>query len=187
MPKNRWASLLRQLLVEIEADCDVLAKLIERRGAVSGGVKEWGAWLAEKVSRLKLKQSSPESLGTFEALEFLVLGIHGKWVLWRALNAVAASDSRLAGVDFDRLATRAESQRDRLMSDDWRLRAPSSARNPNEWPTNAQITNIVFRDSDSWFDACKQCPRPSSMCRSLRQDPRFRQRTAYGKCRRINA
>ena len=79
---------------------------------VSGGVKEWGAWLAEKVSRLKLKQSSPESLGTFEALEFLVLGIHGKWVLWRALNAVAASDSRLAGVDFDRLATRAESQRD---------------------------------------------------------------------------
>ena len=114
MPKNRWASLLRQLLVEIEADCDVLAKLIERRGAVSGGVKEWGAWLAEKVSRLKLKQSSPESLGTFEALEFLVLGIHGKWVLWRALNAVAASDSRLASVDFDRIATRAESQRDRV-------------------------------------------------------------------------
>lgn len=64
------------------------------------------------MSRLKLKQSSPESLGTFEALEFLVLGIHGKWVLWRALNAVAASDSRLAGVDFDRLATRAESQRE---------------------------------------------------------------------------
>jgi hypothetical protein len=31
-----------QLLVEIEAERDVLAKLIERRGAASGGVKEGG-------------------------------------------------------------------------------------------------------------------------------------------------
>jgi hypothetical protein len=73
-------------------------------------VKEWGAWLAEKVSRLKLKHGSAENLGTFEAFEFLVLGIHGKWALWRALSVVAGNDSRLQGTDFNKLTTRAESQ-----------------------------------------------------------------------------
>ena len=47
-------------------------------GGTPGGVKEWGAWLAEKVSRFKLKHGSADGLGTFEALEFLVIGIHGK-------------------------------------------------------------------------------------------------------------
>lgn len=75
-----------QLLVEIEADRDVLARLTEKMGGSPGGPKEWGAWIAEKVSRLKLKHGSGEELGTFEALEFLVLGIHGKWALWRALS-----------------------------------------------------------------------------------------------------
>ena len=64
-------------------------------GCVAGGVKEWGAWLAEKVSRLKLKHGEADGLGTFEALEFLVVGIHGKWALWRALSVVAGCDSRL--------------------------------------------------------------------------------------------
>jgi hypothetical protein len=39
------------------------------------GVKEWGACLAEKVSRLKLKRGPAEGLATFEALECLLLGI----------------------------------------------------------------------------------------------------------------
>jgi hypothetical protein len=42
-------------------------------------MKEWGAWMGEKVSRLKLKHGQGDGLGTFEALEFLVVGIHGKW------------------------------------------------------------------------------------------------------------
>lgn len=73
------------LLVEIESDRDVLANLTESLGGSVGGPKEWSAWLAEKVSRLKLKHGSMDDVGTFEALEFLVLGIHGKWALWRAL------------------------------------------------------------------------------------------------------
>ena len=48
-------------------------------------MKEWGPWLAETVSRLKLKHRSADGLGTFEALEFLVVGIHGK----RALEVIA--------------------------------------------------------------------------------------------------
>ncbi len=99
-----------KMLVEIEADRQVLAKLTERVGGTAGGMKEWGAWLAEKVSRLKLKHGSADSLGTFEALEFLVIGIHGKWALWRAMEAVASFDTRLQGFDFGQLSARAESQ-----------------------------------------------------------------------------
>ena len=61
-----------EVLAEVEADREVLARLTESVGGTAGGMKEWGAWLAEKVSRLKLKHGSADGLGTFEALEFLV-------------------------------------------------------------------------------------------------------------------
>ncbi|HEY3769619.1 MAG TPA: hypothetical protein VGN44_13175 [Candidatus Angelobacter sp.] len=114
-----------QLLAEIEADRDVLSELIQLTGATPGGIKEWGAWLAEKVSRLKLKHSSEEGLGTFEALEFLVLGIHGKWALWHALAVVAPYDPRLRPADFTQLIARAESQHARV--DERRLACAKSA------------------------------------------------------------
>ncbi|HWO30617.1 MAG TPA: hypothetical protein VNO32_17615 [Candidatus Acidoferrum sp.] len=98
------------LLAEIEADHDVLRALAERTGSGSSAVKELGAWLTEKVSRVKLSRQSENDLKTFEALEFLQLGIHGKWALWRALDAVAARDVRLQGTDFAKLIARAEIQ-----------------------------------------------------------------------------
>ena len=110
-PLGTFAS---QLLAEIEADRDILAKLTESAGGTTGGVKEWGAWLAEKVSRLKLKHGSADGLGTFEALEFLVIGIHGKRALWRALAAVASFDSRVQGIDFAELISRAENQHQKV-------------------------------------------------------------------------
>ena len=94
------SGICRQVLAEVEADREVLAKLTESVGGTPGGMKEWGAWLAEKVSRLKLKHGSADGLGTFEALEFLVIGIHGKWALWRAMAEVAAFDPRLRGHRF---------------------------------------------------------------------------------------
>jgi hypothetical protein len=113
------------LLIEIEADRNVLAELIQRMGTTPGGVKEWGAWLAEKVSRLKLKHGSDAGLGAFEALEFLVLGIHGKWALWRALAVVAPFDTRLQSTDFGQLIARAESQHAQV--DERRLACAKSA------------------------------------------------------------
>jgi hypothetical protein len=103
-----------KLLAEIEADREVLAALTERVGADPAGMKEWAAWMAEKVSRLKLKHGSGQGLGTFEALEFLVLGIHGKWALWRALSTIAPFDPRLQNIDFDRLNARAQNQHDEV-------------------------------------------------------------------------
>ena len=114
-----------QLLTEIEADRGVLEEIIQRMGTTPGGVKEWGAWLAEKVSRLKLKRGSEDGLGTFEALEFLMLGIHGKWALWCALSVISPYDARLKSTDFSQLIARAESQHDQV--DERRLACARSA------------------------------------------------------------
>ncbi|HXM15942.1 MAG TPA: hypothetical protein VN933_11920 [Candidatus Eremiobacteraceae bacterium] len=104
------AEFAGRLLGEVERDRDALAALNERLGGSSGGPKEWGAWLTEKASRLKLKHGTGDGLGTFEALEFLVLGIHGKRALWRALSHVTSCDPRLTEMDFSQLVARAEAQ-----------------------------------------------------------------------------
>jgi hypothetical protein len=98
------------LLVDIEADRATLQGLADRVGGGSSGLKEMAAWLTEKMSWLKLNHGKAYGLGTFEALEFLQLGIHGKLALWRALAAISSTDARLQGMDFERLAARAESQ-----------------------------------------------------------------------------
>jgi hypothetical protein len=84
-PLGQFAS---ELLIDIEADRNVLARLTENTGGASGGPKEWASWLAEKVSRLKLKHDSGDGLGTFEALESSCSGSMGKGrfgLPWRLL------------------------------------------------------------------------------------------------------
>lgn len=98
------------LLVEVEADRELLLALAERAGAGPSALKNLGAWMSEKVGRIKLGGQNAGDLATFEALEFLMLGIRGKWALWRALGVVAASDARLQGTDFENLMTRARQQ-----------------------------------------------------------------------------
>jgi len=66
--------------------------------------------LGGREDRLKLRRGASNGLGTFEALEFLELGIHGKWALWRALAVAAPADARLQNMDFEHLAARAETQ-----------------------------------------------------------------------------
>ena len=97
------------LLEEIESDRGTLRGIAERTGSGTSELKELGAWLSEKVARIKLNDR-PEGFGTFEALEFLELGIHGKHLLWIALGAIAATDRRLEGPDFTRLIARAKAQ-----------------------------------------------------------------------------
>jgi len=98
------------MLVEVDADNGVLKELAERIGTGSSGLKGISAWVAGKVSRLKLKRDASDGLGTFEALEFLALGIQGKLALWRALAVVSPGDARLRHMDFDHLVARAETQ-----------------------------------------------------------------------------
>lgn len=96
------------LLEEIEADRGVLRGLAERVGGPSG-LKELGAWLSEKLSRIKLDDRA-DGFGTFEALEFLELGIRGKRLLWIALSTLAVTDPRLQGTDLGQLIAHAENQ-----------------------------------------------------------------------------
>jgi hypothetical protein len=106
-PLARFAA---DLLAEVEADRAVLRRLTEQVGPPSNPVKEAAAWLAEKVTRVKLHRQVMGGLGTFEAVEALGLGIQGKLALWRALGVAAGVDARLAGVDFAQLAERAQAQ-----------------------------------------------------------------------------
>jgi hypothetical protein len=83
-------------------------------------IKVGGAWLAEKLGRLKpngrLLSYSP--LSRLVELDSLALGISGKLSLWEALQEVAAEDARLDPEELRRLADRAERQRKEV----WRLR-----------------------------------------------------------------
>jgi hypothetical protein len=101
------------LLVEIKEDREALLELARRVGSGSSSVKEMAAWAGEKVGRLKLRHGKT-AFGVFEALEYLEVGIHGKWAMWRVLAALAPTDARLEGSDFDRLAGRAENQHARI-------------------------------------------------------------------------
>ncbi len=110
------------LLAEVESDRTVLQGIISRTGNSVPFLKEASAWVAEKLSELKLQRGP---FGTFEALEALTLGILGKLALWQALAAIAETDARLPGVDFGHLAARA--QRQHASAEELRLRAVHAA------------------------------------------------------------
>jgi ferritin-like metal-binding protein YciE len=101
-------TLAEELLIEIEDDRAVLQSIVEKFDSERSVAKEAAAWVAEKASRMKLQLGTDESLGVFETLEVLSLGILGKRALWRALEAVAAADTRLQAIDFNTLNNRAE-------------------------------------------------------------------------------
>jgi hypothetical protein len=103
-------NLAEELLTEIEDDRAVLQSIIEKFDSERSVAKEAAAWVAEKASRMKLQLGTDESLGVFETLEVLSLGILGKRALWRALESVAPADTRLQTIDFNSLINRAEAQ-----------------------------------------------------------------------------
>lgn len=74
------------------------------------------AWLAEKVTEIKLRLDDPGDgpLRLLEALEALSLGIEGKGAMWRALAAAAKEEPVLQVADYEGLARRAEEQRRRV-------------------------------------------------------------------------
>ena len=103
-----------ELLAQIEADREVLRDIAERLGAGSNEMKELAGRISEMISRLKMSHRITSGLGTFESLEFLELGIQGKWALWRALAVAAETEPRLQGPDFEQLIERAEKQRSQV-------------------------------------------------------------------------
>lgn len=102
--------------VEVGADRAVLENLAQQLGGGSSAVKDASAWVAEKLSRLKLGAvGGPVSgLPLFEAVETLTLGIAGKVALWDTLIAVARDDATMPRLDYYALRERAQQQHNRM-------------------------------------------------------------------------
>jgi len=103
----------KDLQSEIAADQDTLQDLIEKLGKKESVVRKAGAWVAEKLSRAKIRLSDSKEgqMGLLHALEGLVLGITGKRGLWIALAAAADTVPQLREVvDYAELEKRAAEQ-----------------------------------------------------------------------------
>lgn len=111
-PRQKFFETLH---ADVTADQEVLRELLQRISGEST-IRKAGGWIAEKIGRLKIKASgeNPGELGFLEALEALVLGITGKQLLWRALNASLGGAALLRGTDLQKLAERASEQLERV-------------------------------------------------------------------------
>ena len=113
------------LKADIKEDQDTLQEIIRYVGETHLDLSKIAGWVAERASQLKLHRADSDSgLGTFEALETLVLGIRGKLALWHALAQILKFDPRVAKFDYAALSARAEEQSAR--AEDQRLRLLST-------------------------------------------------------------
>ena len=107
---------LARVSTAIAEDVDTFAAIMRRLGMRRNPVKTSAALAAERVGRLKLngRVRSYSPLSRFVELDFLLMGIDGKRVLWANLRDHAGLASRLPDVDFDALIERADRQRAEL-------------------------------------------------------------------------
>jgi hypothetical protein len=113
--KNQGTALggtMESIAPQIEQDRQTLIELMRQLDSSKNPVKQATTWIAEKATRAKfhgMTSGEPE-LGTFMALETLVLGVRGKACMWRALKQVADQYARLVSLNLDELIERADSQ-----------------------------------------------------------------------------
>jgi hypothetical protein len=105
-----------ELRVDIAADRQELEALMQRLRISVSTPRTAAAWLAEKVTELKLRlEDKPRgAFHLFEALEAISLGVEGKRLLWTALAAAAPLAPELEGTDYAYLEQRALEQRQRI-------------------------------------------------------------------------
>jgi hypothetical protein len=104
--------VMAKIAPQIAEDREALKGLMDELDVSESKVKEAGAWIAEKASRLKLGGSSSEEvdIDLFMALETLMIGVRGKLLLWKALKEVEGDYPPLAAAGLDDLIVRAQSQ-----------------------------------------------------------------------------
>jgi hypothetical protein len=131
-PDTTLETFFAELHKDISADQDLLRDLLHTFGAKESTVRKAGAWVAEKVGRMKFGISENEVSGTglLEALEGLALGITGKQLLWRALRSASEVMPQLQGLDYAHLEERAREQRARV--EEKRLAAAREAFKPEQ-------------------------------------------------------
>ena len=109
--KTDLGHFMESFLAEVEEDKQTLEGLMDTVGASRNPVKQAGAWLGEKFTRLKLG-TSEKDLANLISVETLCMGIQGKIYLWTSLAKVAPAHQALSGTDFDSLLKRAQVQQD---------------------------------------------------------------------------
>ena len=102
----------RDVRAEINADQDELRAILRALDISESQLRKAGAWVGEKLSRVKLRLEGEEAgePGLFMALESLVLGIKGKEALWETLTEIQPLCPALRAFDFVRLRRRALEQ-----------------------------------------------------------------------------
>ena len=102
--------VLERIAAEIDEDRATLRDIMRALEVGEDPVKKVGAFVAEKVGRLKLNGSlfSYSPLSRLVEFEGLMLGITGKLGLWRSLQEVG--DPRLDEFDLAALEARASEQ-----------------------------------------------------------------------------
>jgi len=107
---------LTSMVEEVENDRATLERFLAAVGTKPDPVKNAGAWLAEKLSRLKpngeLLHRSP--LSDVIELEALRLAVEGKAAGWRVLRRLAEDEDDFDRSELDRLLSSAANQIDRL-------------------------------------------------------------------------
>jgi hypothetical protein len=120
---EHWAQLYKgkplgvffsEVKAEICADQNRLREMMRSSGIEESTVRKAGAWAAEKAGRVQLMilGDEPGSLGLLLTLEGLIMGITGKKLLWRALDA--AKLPQLNSYGFGELQGRADEQIKRI-------------------------------------------------------------------------
>jgi hypothetical protein len=119
-----------EIRADVEADRRELEALMDRLHVTESRTRQATAWLAGKMTELKLRVDDPAggALRLLEALEALSIGIEGKRAMWLALTAAAEDAPKLQLVDYGRLTQRAEDQRRRV--EEVRLVAAKKALRP---------------------------------------------------------
>ncbi|MBJ7601318.1 MAG: hypothetical protein DLM67_15785 [Candidatus Nephthysia bennettiae] len=109
-------AFLESLLPDLEADSESLKALMTRLEIKPQPVKQAGAWVMEKLTRLKLENPITGNQGVAKllALETLSMGIEGKLRLWQSLKEVASDDACFSETELDSLVQRAEQQLEAL-------------------------------------------------------------------------
>lgn len=106
------AAELARLAAEVTADREALQQIMADLGIPVHRAKAASGWLAEKAGRLKPngRVLSRSPLSDVLELEMMRLGVEGKASCWRALRALADSDTRLDPARLDGLLQRAGEQ-----------------------------------------------------------------------------
>jgi hypothetical protein len=107
---------LGRIAGEIGEDRESLIRIMRRLDVEPDRFKSGLGWAAEKAGRLKANGHilSFSPLSRLVEIEGLITGVSGKLSLWRALQWVAPTESRLDAAELSSLEERAEDQLRRL-------------------------------------------------------------------------